>query len=101
MAIVHCETSSGVVNEVEAVAQLVRDLHPESSVFVDAMSSFGAIPLDLGNVDYLVSSANKCLEGIPGFAYAICRKNKLNLCKGLDYFGQTKDSNKVGMCSKA
>ena len=72
-----------MVNHVEEVARLVRDLQPSASVFVDAMSSFGAIPISLGNVDYLVSSANKCLEGIPGFAYAICRKEKLNLCKGL------------------
>jgi aspartate aminotransferase-like enzyme len=46
------------------------------------MSSFGAIPVALDNVDFLVSSANKCLEGIPGFGYALCRKSKLALCKG-------------------
>ena len=46
------------------------------------MSSFGAIPLDLSNVDFLVSSANKCLEGVPGFGYALCRKERLNQCKG-------------------
>ncbi|CAL4087296.1 unnamed protein product [Meganyctiphanes norvegica] len=84
VAIVHCETSSGVINQVEEVGKLVKQLQSGAAYFVDAMSSFGAIPLDLmaGGVDYLVSSANKCLEGVPGFAYAICRKNHLISCKG-------------------
>ena len=81
----HCETSSGVFNKVEDVALLVRKLQPNAIVFVDAMSSFGAIPLDFSNVEFLVSSANKCLEGVPGFGYALCRKERLNLCKGTDY----------------
>ena len=53
--------------------------------FVDAMSSFGAVPLDLekSKVDYIVSSANKCLEGVPGFAYVIARLDKLLKCKGM------------------
>ena len=55
---------------------------PGAAFFVDAMSSFGAVPLALPNVDFLVSSANKCLEGVPGFGYAICRKSKLEMCKG-------------------
>ena len=48
------------------------------------MSSFGAMPLDLEQcgVDYLVSSANKCLEGVPGFSYAIARTDHLRSCKG-------------------
>jgi aspartate aminotransferase-like enzyme len=60
-------------------------LFSESDFFVDAMSSFGAIPLDLeaAKVDYLVSSVNKCLEGVPGFSYAIARLNKLLDCKGM------------------
>ena len=49
------------------------------------MSSFGAVPLDLkdANVDYIVSSANKCLEGVPGFAFVIARLDKLLKCKGI------------------
>lgn len=48
------------------------------------MSSFGAVPLDMydGKVDFLVSSANKCLQGIPGFSYVIAHKGKLMQCKG-------------------
>ena len=83
VAIVHCETSSGVVNPIEDVASLVRKWQPNANVFVDAMSSFGAIPIWLNNVDFLVSSANKCLQGVPGFGYALCRKSKLFNCRGI------------------
>ena len=56
-----------------------------AAYFVDAMSSFGAVPLDLkeAKVDYIVSSANKCLEGVPGFSYVIARLDKLLKCKGI------------------
>ena len=73
VATVHCETSSGVMNDVETMSQTTKSIQPSTRFFVDAMSSFGAVPLSLTNVDYLVSSANKCLEGVPGFGYAICR----------------------------
>jgi len=82
VCVVHCETSSGVLNNVIEIAELVRKHQPSAFMFVDAMSSFGAIPLDLANIDFLVSSANKCLEGVPGFAYAICRKECLFKCTG-------------------
>ena len=70
------------MNDVESMGVMVRALQPDASFFVDAMSSFGAVPLSLVNVDFVVSSANKCLEGVPGFGYAICRKAKLSTCKG-------------------
>lgn len=84
VAMVHCETSSGLINPVEDVGKLVKKYFPDSDFFVDAMSSFGAIPLDLqaAKVDYLVSSANKCLEGVPGFSYVIARLNRLMKCQG-------------------
>lgn len=84
VCVVHCETSSGVINPVVDVGKVVKDNIPDCVYFVDAMSSFGAIPLDLetGSVDFLVSSANKCLQGIPGFSYAIAKKSVLNNCKG-------------------
>jgi len=101
VAIVHCETSSGVINDVEEVARVVRAKQPSAAVFVDAMSSFGAVPLLINNIDYLVSSANKCLEGVPGFGYAICRKEKLAQCKGnsrslsLDLYDQVQNLDKT------
>ena len=65
MAVVHCETSSGVMNDVSAVGDQVRLHQPMAHYLVDAMSSFGAVPLDLLNVDFVVSSANKCLQVRP------------------------------------
>ena len=48
MCIVHCETSSGVINDVSSVAELFEDVN----FFIDAMSSFGAVPLDLKNAGW-------------------------------------------------
>ena len=50
------------MNDVSAVGDLVRLHQPMAHYLVDAMSSFGAVPLDLLNVDFVVSSANKCLQ---------------------------------------
>lgn len=84
VTIVHCETSCGVFNPVTEVGKVVKKFIKNGSYFVDAMSSFGAVPLDFqaGNIDYMVSSANKCLEGVPGFSYVIARTEKLLQCKG-------------------
>ena len=82
VCVVHCETSSGVMNDVESLGRLVRETQPSAFYFVDAMSSFGAVPLDLSNVDFVVSSANKCLQGVPGFSYAISRRSALESCQG-------------------
>jgi 2-aminoethylphosphonate-pyruvate transaminase len=65
---------------------------------VDAMSSFAGIPIDLktSGIDYLVSSANKCVEGVPGFSFVIARREALVACEGyarslsLDLLGQLK-----------
>jgi len=102
VCIVHCETSSGVMNEVEKVGELVRKHQPSAFFFVDAMSSFGAVPLDLQTVDFVVSSANKCLQGVPGFSYAICRRSALSKCAGncrslsLDLVDQDQNMEKTG-----
>lgn len=82
VAMVHSETTSGIINDVAPVGKLAKKYG--FSFIVDAMSSFGAIPFDLeaANVDFIVSSANKCIEGVPGFAFAICRKSALATCKG-------------------
>ena len=84
VAMVHCETSTGVIHPVGAVGKLVKEHAPSASFFVDAMSSFGAVPLnlDLANIDFMVSSANKCIEGVPGFSFVIGHIESLNQCKG-------------------
>ncbi|MGP9764131.1 2-aminoethylphosphonate--pyruvate transaminase [Halomonas sp. AOP13-D3-9] len=80
--LVHCETSSGILNPLEAIAEVVH-AHGKTLV-VDAMSSFGGVPISLAKtpIDVLVSSANKCIEGVPGFGFVIIRKALLEAGKG-------------------
>lgn len=82
VAAVHCETTTGLLNPIEAIGEIVRR-HKKTYV-VDAMSSFGAYPIDLNTVsiDYLVSSANKCIEGVPGFSFVLCRRDTLLSTEG-------------------
>jgi len=77
VAVVHSETSTGMINPVREIGEIVKRF--SRTYLVDAMSSFGGMPLnhlDCG-IDYLVSSANKCLEGIPGFAFVLARRAAL------------------------
>ncbi len=79
---VHCETTSGILNPIEEVARVVAGR--ARSLLVDAMSSFGAIPLDVTKVplDALMASSNKCLEGVPGMGFVIVRRTVLEAAKG-------------------
>lgn len=82
VAAVHCETTTGILNPVEQIGEIVSRY---SRVFiVDAMSSFGAIPLDVASarIHYLVSSANKCIEGVPGFSFVIAHRRTLQSTAG-------------------
>lgn len=96
LAIIHSETTSGIINPLEPFGALAKKYN---CVFiVDAMSSFGAVDVDFkkSNIDFLVSSSNKCIEGVPGFSFIICRKSELEKCEGqsrtlsLDVFAQWK-----------
>lgn len=82
VAVVHCETTTGIINPVKEIGAVVREYG--ASYFVDAMSSFGAIPIDLAecNIDYLVSSANKCIEGVPGFSFVLAKLSSLEQTEG-------------------
>jgi 2-aminoethylphosphonate-pyruvate transaminase len=82
VAIVHCETTTGIVNPIEQIGAVVH--RAGAKYFVDAMSSFGAIPVNLPrcHIDYLVSSANKCIEGVPGFSFVIARLSSLKHSAG-------------------
>jgi 2-aminoethylphosphonate-pyruvate transaminase len=75
--VVHCETTSGIVNPIGAIGRAVKAA--DRVFMVDAMSSFGALPLHMVNddIDVMVSSSNKCIEGVPGFSYAILRRELL------------------------
>ncbi|MBL8908068.1 MAG: 2-aminoethylphosphonate--pyruvate transaminase [Rhizobiales bacterium] len=80
--VIHCETTSGIINPIQAIAKVAKDRG--KIVMVDAMSSFGALPLPMvdWNIDVMVSSSNKCIEGVPGFSYVLCRRDLLIGSKG-------------------
>ena len=81
VAVVHHETTAGVLNDVGALGAALAAHDPRASLVVDSMSAFGAYPLDLraSNVHFLVSSSNKCIEGVPGFSFALCARDRLEL----------------------
>jgi 2-aminoethylphosphonate-pyruvate transaminase len=82
VVVVHCETSSGILNP---VAEISRAVYGKGrKLLVDSMSAFGALPLDVNEIRYeaMVSSANKCIEGVPGFGFVIARKTELEAAKG-------------------
>ncbi len=82
VAAVHCETSSGILNLLEAIAAHVQ--HAGKELIVDAMSSFGAYPIRISDLPaaHLISSANKCIEGLPGFAFVLSRRQSLLASRG-------------------
>ena len=79
---VHCETTSGILNGIDTVAAAVA-AHGRGLV-IDAMSSFGAIPISARDTpfDALVAASGKCLEGVPGLGIALVRRQALMACKG-------------------
>jgi 2-aminoethylphosphonate-pyruvate transaminase len=82
VGMVHCETTTGILNPIETVGQIAK---AHGKIFVvDAMSSFGAIPIDIKKcgIDFLISSPNKCLEGVPGFCFVLCQRATLLKSEG-------------------
>ena len=102
VAIVHCETSSGILNPVKAIADVV--IGSGRKLIIDAMSSFGALPIDVHELPFsaLISSANKCFEGVPGFGFSIIRKSLLEKSQGhahslsMDLYDQWQYMEKTG-----
>ncbi len=82
VSVVHCETSTGMLNPADAVCRVARAQGCIS--IVDSMSAFGGVSLDLAEwgADFLVSSSNKCIEGVPGFALVLCRRAALLATEG-------------------
>jgi len=82
VGMVHCETTTGILNDYLPIAKVAKSFG--KLVILDAMSSFGGIPIDLsdGNVDFLISSANKCIQGVPGFGFVLAKREILVSCKG-------------------
>ncbi|ADV61521.1 2-aminoethylphosphonate/pyruvate transaminase [Isosphaera pallida ATCC 43644] len=79
--IVHCETSTGLLNPFEPIAQALKNR--PTRFLLDSMSGFGALAVDLNatGIDFLVTSPNKCLEGVPGFGVVVARREAIESCK--------------------
>ena len=82
IAIVHCETTTGIMNPIDEVGEIARK-HGKTYI-VDSMSAFGAVPFDFEacHIDFLISSANKCIEGVPGFSFTVCKRSALEATIG-------------------
>lgn len=82
VVLIHCETSSGILNPLEEIATVVAAAGRE--LIIDSMSAFGALPVDAQTLPFaaLISSANKCFEGVPGFGFVLINKATLMLCEG-------------------
>lgn len=82
VAVVHCETTTGMLNPIHEIGEIVKSFG--KTYIVDAMSSFGGVPLDMAGVqaDYLVSSANKCIQGVPGFGFIVAKRDVLAATAG-------------------
>ncbi len=82
VAMVHCETTTGMLNPAREVGRLAARFG--KNYIVDAMSSFAGIPMSMEAIhaDYLVSSSNKCVQGVPGFGFVIARRAALEQTRG-------------------
>lgn len=102
VAMVHSETTSGILNDIASVAEVVKAAG--KTMIVDAMSSFGGVDIEVGKlgIDFIISSANKCIQGVPGFSFIICNRQKLMESAGkarslsLDLYDQWKTMEKDG-----
>lgn len=81
VVLVHCETSTGILNPLDEIASVVARL--QRRLIVDAMSSFGALNIDARQVrfDAVIAASGKCLEGVPGMGFVIVRKAALEQCR--------------------
>jgi 2-aminoethylphosphonate-pyruvate transaminase len=101
VAVVHCETTSGILNPIAEVADVVAAAGRR--LLIDSMSAFGALPIDAQSVifDAVAASSNKCIEGVPGLGFVLCRVSALEKTKGnpvsltLDLFEQWQNLEKT------
>lgn len=102
VAMVHSETTTGILNDIASVCRVVKAAG--RTMIVDAMSSFAGveIPVEELGIDFIVSSANKCIQGVPGFSFIVCSRKKLQESAGkarslsLDLYGQWETMEKDG-----
>ncbi len=94
VGLIHCETSTGILNPLREIADVVA--RHGRRLIVDAMSSFGALAIDARTMpfDAVIAASGKCIEGPPGMAFVIARRAALEQCAGnstslsLDLFDQ-------------
>jgi 2-aminoethylphosphonate-pyruvate transaminase len=81
VAQVHCETGTGILNPLQEIAAVVD--RRGRRLIVDAMSSYGVIPIDVAGIpfDALIAASGKCLEGVPGMGFVIARRSALESAK--------------------
>lgn len=102
VSMVHSETTSGILNDIEEVGKIVKAAG--KTCIVGAMSSFGGVDIPVADygIDFLISSANKCIQGVPGFVFILARREKLEQSRGkarslsLDLYEQWKSMNTDG-----
>ena len=82
VAVVHHETTTGVLNPVADIARVVE--RRGRRMIVDAMSSLFGEPLDVTQppLDFVTASANKCLQGVPGVSFVLARRTALAALRG-------------------
>jgi len=82
VGLIHCETSTGILNPLAEIAAVVAK--HKRALIVDAMSSFGALPIDVRAVpfDALVAASGKCVEGPPGMGFVFVKRDVLAQCSG-------------------
>lgn len=101
VVVVFCETTSGILNPLKEVADIVA--RHKRSLLIDAMSAFGALPVDAREIEFdaVVASSNKCLEGAPGMGFCVARESAMEKTKGnspslcLDLYDQWQAMNKT------
>ncbi|NGM18855.1 2-aminoethylphosphonate--pyruvate transaminase [Roseomonas stagni] len=101
--LVHCETSTGILNPIEPIAAVCRRLG--KGLLIDAVASFGAFRLDARTLsfDAVICSANKGLQAPPGLAWIVAKKSALEEAKGnahsltLDLWDQNQHLDRTGM----
>ncbi len=102
VSVIHGETTTGLLNPIAEIGQIVSRF--KKAYIVDAMSTFGAYDIDLRelNISFLISSSNKCIQGIPGFSYVLAERGELEKCRNqsrslsLDLYDQWKGLNSNG-----
>ncbi len=82
VTMVHCETTTGILNPVEHISHIVA--RHGRLFLLDSISAFGALPLDVQTTPFtaLAGSAGKCLEGVPGLAFVLCHRTALQEAAG-------------------